>query len=157
MTESKDTTPVLQNIHKWFEACYPQKDARLIELQLGVMLEEVTEVLKALGLPHHQLEETADHLKDSRYTAFIEHQFSNPEIRTEVLDGLCDINVTTVAVGYAADMKHIEGLIEVNKSNFSKFDKEGKPIFDPITGKVAKGEQYTKPDLHRLANPEGDL
>ena len=40
---------------------------------------------------------------------------------------------------------------EVDRSNWSKFDEDGKPIFNE-NGKVMKGPNYTKPKLKPMTN-----
>lgn len=65
--------------------------------------------------------------------------------KTELLDALCDQIVTAVGVAHMFGM-NIEGaLTEVNRSNWSKFVNEA-PVFDE-NGKIAKGPDYTPPDL----------
>ena len=141
-----------QEIHQWFEKAFPERTPRLFELQLGVMLEEVTELLQALGLPHHELQETSDHLKESRYTDFLETSTQDPSIRTEILDALADITVTTVGVGYSADVDYEGGLKEVVRSNNSKFAEDGSPIYNELTGKLMKAPLYSAPELETFAN-----
>ena len=46
-------------------------------------------------------------------------------------------------------MKTAEGIAAVNRSNYSKFDKNGYPIFNE-QGKVMKGPDYSPPDLEGL-------
>ena len=67
----------------------------------------------------------------------------------EVADALTDIlYVTYVAVcDFGIDLdKCFE---EVQNSNMSKLDKNGKPIYNEM-GKVMKGENYFKPDLSKF-------
>lgn len=149
---SLDTTTPTQDIYEWFEKAFPERSDRLVELQLGVMYEEVSESLKALGLPFHELQQTADHLKEGRYTDFIGNSLKNPEVRTELLDALCDTTVTNVGVAYAADMDYEKGLREIIRSNDSKFDEDGSPIYHELTGKLQKGNLYTPPEIHEFAN-----
>lgn len=141
-----------QEIYQWFEKAFPEKTPRLFELQLGVMLEEVSEVLKALGLPYYELEQTSDHLKESRYTDFLATALENPTVRTELLDGLGDVNVTTVGAAYAADVDYENGLKEIIRSNNSKFAEDGSPIYNELTGKLEKGPLYSPPELDKFAN-----
>jgi hypothetical protein len=46
-------------------------------------------------------------------------------------------------------MKTAEAVTAVNRSNYSKFDKNGYPIFNE-NGKIAKGPDYTPPNLEGL-------
>ena len=72
--------------------------------------------------------------------------FINEEDRKELLDSLADQIVTATGVGTFLGMNVPGALAEVNRSNYSKFNAEGEPIFNENT-KVMKGPFYTKPDL----------
>ncbi len=67
----------------------------------------------------------------------------------EFLDSLADQIVTSVGVGHCAGMKTAEAVTAVNRSNYSKFDKNGYPIFND-SGKIAKGPDYAPPNLEGL-------
>ena len=73
----------------------------------------------------------------------------NPENREEFLDSLCDQIVTSVGVGHCAKMDVTEGVRRVNSSNWSKYDTDGKPIFNE-QGKIMKGPDYKAPNLKGL-------
>jgi NTP pyrophosphatase (non-canonical NTP hydrolase) len=68
------------------------------------------------------------------------------------LDALTDLQVvldgTYVALGLQ-DVKE-EAFDEVMRSNFSKFDDEGKPVRDPVTGRIRTGPNYSAPDLRTV-------
>lgn len=64
----------------------------------------------------------------------------------ELLDSLADQIVTATGVGTFLGMNVPGALAEVNRSNYSKFNAEGEPIFNENM-KVMKGPFYTKPDL----------
>lgn len=147
----KNLSPT-QTIYAWFQKAFPKPDDRLFELQLGVMLEEVTELLTELGLPHHELQETSDHLKEGRYTDFLAHAMKDPEVRVGVLDAFGDITVTTIGPAYAAGMDYENALIEIARSNDSKFAEDGSPIYHELTGKLMKGPLYSPPELEKFAN-----
>ena len=66
--------------------------------------------------------------------------------RKELLDALADQIVTATGVGTFLGMNVPGALAEVNRSNYSKFDDEGNPIFNE-NKKVMKGPNYTKPYL----------
>jgi predicted HAD superfamily Cof-like phosphohydrolase len=68
--------------------------------------------------------------------------------RKALLDSLCDQIVTAVGVAHMFGMDISGALSEVNRSNWSKFV-EGKPVFNEH-GKIAKGPNYTPPDLARF-------
>jgi hypothetical protein len=69
--------------------------------------------------------------------------------RRELLDSLADQIVTAVGVGHCANMNVPEAVLRVNKSNWSKYDQDGQPIFKP-NGKIDKGPNYVEPDLSGL-------
>jgi predicted HAD superfamily Cof-like phosphohydrolase len=73
----------------------------------------------------------------------------NPEIRSETLKELADL--VFVCYQYAANMRWDldEALDRVYRSNMSKLDEDGKPIYR-ADGKVLKGPNYQKPNLTDL-------
>ena len=69
----------------------------------------------------------------------------------EVADALTDILYVTYGAGHAFGINLDECFDEVQKSNMSKLDVDGKPIFND-KGKVMKGPSYFKPDLNKFIN-----
>ena len=69
----------------------------------------------------------------------------------EVADALTDILVVTYGGGLAFGIDLDKCFEEVQKSNMSKLDKDGKPIYNE-SGKVMKGPKYFKPDLSKFIN-----
>ena len=69
----------------------------------------------------------------------------------EVADALTDILYVTYGAGHAFGIDLDECFNEVQNSNMSKLDKNGKPIYDD-SGKVMKGPNYFKPDLSKFIN-----
>ncbi|MBM3630961.1 MAG: phosphoribosyl-ATP diphosphatase [Alphaproteobacteria bacterium] len=69
----------------------------------------------------------------------------------EVADALTDILYVTYGAGHAFGINLDKCFEEVQNSNMSKLDKNGKPIFDE-TGKVMKGPNYFKPNLAKFIN-----
>ena len=67
----------------------------------------------------------------------------------EVADALTDILYVTYGAGHAFGINLDKCFEEVQKSNMSKLDKFGKPIYNE-TGKVMKGPNYFKPDLNKF-------
>jgi predicted HAD superfamily Cof-like phosphohydrolase len=67
----------------------------------------------------------------------------------EVADALTDILYVTYGAGHAFGINLDKCFDEVQKSNMSKLDKFGKPIYNE-TGKVMKGPNYFKPDLNKF-------
>tara|TARA_B100000686_G_scaffold19455_1_gene17825 strand:- start:272 stop:643 length:372 start_codon:yes stop_codon:yes gene_type:complete len=68
---------------------------------------------------------------------------------TEVADALTDILYVTYGAGHAFGINLDKCFNEVQESNMSKLDKDGKPIFNE-NGKVMKGPNYFKPDLSKF-------
>ena len=66
----------------------------------------------------------------------------------EVADALTDILYVTYGAGHAFGIDLDKCFDEVQNSNMSKLDAEGKPIYNE-SGKVMKGPNYFKPDLSR--------
>ena len=69
----------------------------------------------------------------------------------EVADALTDILYVTYGAGHAFGIDLDKCFNEVQNSNMSKLDINGKPIFNS-DGKVMKGPNYFKPDLSKFVN-----
>tara|TARA_B100000579_G_scaffold131425_1_gene106118 strand:+ start:121 stop:519 length:399 start_codon:yes stop_codon:yes gene_type:complete len=67
----------------------------------------------------------------------------------EVADALTDILYVTYGAGHAFGIDLDKCFDEVQRSNMSKLDKDGKPIYNEH-GKVMKGPNYFKPDLTKF-------
>ena len=69
----------------------------------------------------------------------------------EVADALTDILYVTYGAGHAFGINLDKCFDEVQNSNMSKLDENGKPIYND-SGKVMKGPNYFKPDLSKFVN-----
>ena len=69
----------------------------------------------------------------------------------EVADALTDILYVTYGAGHAFGINLDKCFDEVQNSNMSKLDENGKPIYNEY-GKVMKGPNYFKPDLLKFVN-----
>ena len=69
----------------------------------------------------------------------------------EVADALTDILYVTYGAGHAFGINLDQCFEEVQNSNMSKLDKNGKPIYNNA-GKVMKGPNYFKPDLSKFVS-----
>ena len=69
----------------------------------------------------------------------------------EVADALTDILYVTYGAGHAFIIDLDKCFEEVQNSNMSKLDENGKPIYND-SGKVMKGPNYFKPDLSKFVN-----
>jgi len=67
----------------------------------------------------------------------------------EVADALTDILYVTYGAGHAFGINLDKCFEEVQRSNMSKLDVNGKPIFNE-SGKVMKGPDYFSPNLKKL-------
>ena len=67
----------------------------------------------------------------------------------EVADALTDILYVTYGAGHAFGINLDECFEEVQNSNMSKLDENGKPIYNEH-GKVMKGPNYFKPNLSKF-------
>ena len=69
----------------------------------------------------------------------------------EVADALTDILYVTYGAGHAFGIDLDKCFEEVQNSNMSKLDENGKPIYNE-SGKVMKGPKYFKPDLSKFVD-----
>ena len=69
----------------------------------------------------------------------------------EVADALTDILYVTYGAGNAFGIDLDKCFEEVQNSNMSKLDENGKPIYNE-SGKVMKGPNYFKPDLSKFVS-----
>ncbi len=87
------------------------------------------------------IEEELDELKEA---------MDNKDL-LEVADALTDILYVAYGAGHAFGIDLDECFDEVQKSNMSKLDNKGKPIYNE-DGKVLKGSNYFKPDLSKFVS-----
>ena len=98
-------------------------DENIIKLRINLIKEELLELEEALN--KRNIEETADALTDILYV--------------------------TYGAGHAFGIDLDKCFDEVQKSNMSKLDKFGNPIYND-QGKVMKGPLYFKPNLKKILN-----
>ena len=67
----------------------------------------------------------------------------------EVADALTDILYVTYGAGHAFGIDLDKCFAEVQNSNMSKLDENGKPIYNE-NGKVMKGPNYFQPNLQKF-------
>ena len=78
----------------------------------------------------------------------LKEALNNKDIK-EVADALTDILYVTYGAGHAFGINLDKCFKEVQNSNMSKLDENGKPIYND-SGKVMKGPNYFKPDLTKF-------
>ena len=98
-------------------------DDNIIKLRINLIKEELLELEEALN--EKNIEETADALTDILYV--------------------------TYGAGHAFGIDLDKCFDEVQKSNMSKLDKFGNPIYND-QGKVMKGPLYFKPNFKKVLN-----
>ena len=96
-------------------------DSKIIELRLDLIKEEFNELKQAI----------------------------NDKNIIEIADALTDILYVTYGAGHAFGINLDECFTEVQNSNMSKLDKNGKALYDK-NGKVLKGPNYFKPNLKKI-------
>ena len=69
----------------------------------------------------------------------------------EAVDALTDILYVTYGAGHAFGVNLDKCFDEVQRSNMSKLDKNGKPIYNE-SGKVMKGPNYFEPNLKKFVS-----
>ena len=67
----------------------------------------------------------------------------------EVADALTDLLYVVYGAGHSFGVDLDKCFAEVQRSNMSKLDKDGKPIYND-NGKVMKGPNYSKPNLKQF-------
>ena len=103
------------------KATFPNE--KIVELRYDLILEELNELKEAI----------------------------NEKNLKEVADALTDILYVTYGAGHAFGINLDKCFEEVQKSNMSKLDNNGKPIYND-QGKVMKGPNYFKPNLNKFIN-----
>lgn len=138
----------IDSIELWHRRGRPDPTERELDIQLGCHVEEFVEMLACIKFDdgwnnlRYELTLLADRLKSGQEKAIIHD-------RKEMLDSLADQVVTAIGVGHCAGMKTSDAVDAVSRSNWSKFNDEGFPVFNEH-GKVTKGPNYKRPYLEGL-------
>lgn len=140
----------ITDIANWFKAAKPEPTIDDLCVQIGCHLEEVAELLEALGLKdydtHEQLIIDADHFKNKSKWALMKLTKLNYEQRIAIVDACCDTNVTGTGIMQLLGGVDVLGAQrEVIRSNNSKMV-NGKFEYGE-NGKIMKPDSYSKPDL----------
>ena len=138
---------MIHNIKEWFKAAKPNPSTADVCVQIGCHYEEVAEMNAVLNYDvEYMLAATAQEYQ-MYYSGYLGAALEelSADARVELLDALCDQIVTAVGVAYMMGMDIEGALAEVNRSNWSKFE-GGVPVFNEH-GKIAKGVEYTPPEL----------
>lgn len=138
----------------WLKACGKEPNAAGLSVQIGCDLEETAELLRCLRVSKEgwarllervviDLESLAGEIKKGELAA----HFPN-HLREDVLDALCDREVTGNGVAYMAEFDKEGADAAVLASNDAKLV-DGKPVLLP-GGKIGKPEGWKAPDLRRF-------
>lgn len=142
----------IESIQRWFTAAVPNPDDRNRAVQIGCHIEEVAEMAAAINDDDlaAKLDVISGQYKGQYKTEADIRLCSHMVVdRLELLDALCDQIVTAIGVAHMFGLDISTALARVDKSNWSKFDDQGRPIFNEH-GKIAKGPNYVKADLSDL-------
>lgn len=136
----------------FFQKAVSNPGSKNIHTQLGCHLEEVVEMLDEV---HSIDDETRDiiFVAKAAIHGLAEHFKANDCVirikddnRVGYLDAICDQIVTAIGCAHMIGLDVVGGFNEVNRSNLSKFGRDGEPIFDEAK-KIMKGPDYSRADL----------
>ena len=105
------------------------------------------EVKNKAEFPSEKIQDLRVSLIDEELSE-LKEAIENKDIK-EVADALTDILYVTYGAGHAFGIDLDKCFDEVQRSNMSKLDENGKPIFNE-QGKVLKGPNYFKPNLEKF-------
>ena len=105
------------------------------------------EVKRKAEFPSEKIQDLRVSLIDEELSE-LKEAIENKDIK-EVADALTDILYVTYGAGHAFGIDLDKCFDEVQRSNMSKLDENGKPIFNEH-GKVFKGPNYFKPNLEKF-------
>ena len=94
---------------------------------------------KIIKLRYHLIKEELDEFEEA---------LKDRDLK-EVADALTDILYVTYGAGHAFGIDLDKCFDEVQRSNMSKLDEDGKPIYNEH-GKVMKGSKYFQPNLSKF-------
>ena len=136
-----------QQVKQWFETAFPEPTPPQTSTQAGCVVEEVAELVEALGLDATDITAIADKLKAS--SSLMVSATDNAQ-RVEIADACADIAVTVIGLCHMLGIDFEACLAEVNRSNYTKFE-NGKPVYGEY-GKVTRGKDYVPPNLEDIVN-----
>ena len=147
-------TTNFQRTAAWLRACGKEPGSEALSTQAGCDIEEQAELLRCLRVSSDgwqkvlerivtDLEDLGTAIKSGKLIA----HFPN-HLRTDVLDALCDREVTGNGIAFLAGFDKDGADQEVLRSNDSKLV-DGKAVILP-GGKIDKGPSYAPPNLSRF-------
>lgn len=134
---------IYQDINNWFKIAKPNPTKRDLIVQISCVIEELAELFEALNFKSEaeKLNKLVKNIRENKIEI-------NTDNRQSILDAMADIKVTIIGMAKFLNMDLENALIEVNKSNYSKFE-NGKALTNEA-GKIIKGKDYFKPNLEKF-------
>lgn len=141
-----------QKVSEWLVKCGRKvNNKQHLSLQIGVDIEETTELLECFRITNYQeeqklllaielLTDISNNIKDGTTTAYIPNKK-----RVAALDAICDREFTGNGIAYVSNFKKDSADDEVVRANNSKLE-NGKPVIMP-GGKIGRGSKYISPGL----------
>lgn len=130
-----------QDVHT--TARFPMEKIRQLRFDL---IEEELDELDVAMKKQEELEETNDNGELSSESEFINDSQEN---LIEIADALTDLLYVVYGAGHAYGINLDACFDEVQRSNMSKLDENGKAI-KREDGKILKGPNYSPPNLHGI-------
>lgn len=155
MTQPMPAQDILANTKIWFTRIRPEPNDQHFHSQLGCHFEEIHEMLLELEPVPEDIDgdllskavNAIDNLAAAlKAAAKCGETMVTIRDRVKFLDSVCDQIVTVTGVAHCAKMDPLNGMMEVNKSNYSKFGADGRPIYDENM-KMTKGPDYVEANL----------
>jgi hypothetical protein len=148
----------LDDTAAWFKAAFPVPTPKMVRTQLGVHIEEVSEMLDSLRARDTFTQSLLNEAMIAMHNLAVQLKNTDGDIefisRVEFFDSLLDQMVTLMGVGHSQGLPMQKGLAEVNSSNASKFV-DGQPLYDE-NYKIKKGPYYRRPDLEQFLRTPRD-
>lgn len=154
MSESKGNSMSdnnsIQSTVDWFKAIYPEPTSKNLHTQIGVHFEEVAEFIESLRGNNHltqlALSQALGAVKALSFHLKKEDNVLIVDDGGFFLDALGDQIVTATGCAHMAGMDMVGAFGEINRSNWTKFDENGKPVLDDNL-KMVKSSNYQAPNL----------
>ncbi|RYF06923.1 MAG: hypothetical protein EOO77_26315 [Oxalobacteraceae bacterium] len=86
-------------------------------------------------------------LLEEEFNEYLDGEKNNDLV--EIADALADIIYIAYGTGVSYGLPMDEIFDEVHRSNMSKLGEDGRPVYRE-DGKVVKGPNYSKPDIHAI-------
>ena len=149
---------MVKEFHEKFQVdlpdCITTGSSNIRVLRVELIAEELTELANALCVELHILPTGLD-------TVPIEYQIITKPLMdasyvdiTEAADGFADLEYVVHGGTLTFGIPSEKVFEEVHRSNMSKLDEKGNPIFR-VDGKILKGKNYSPPDILKVL--ESDL